>query len=63
MERAHFHYVTYIASAPEKVWNALIDGRMTKDLFANKTGSRRRPSGMHGKEASEGRCGAIGRAS
>ena len=31
-----------------------------KGLSANKVWSRRRLAGMHGEEASEGRCGAIG---
>jgi uncharacterized protein YciI len=31
-----------------------------KSLSGNKVRSRRRLAGMHGEEASEGRCGAIG---
>ena len=30
MDKPKFVYVTYINSTPEKVWNALLDGEMTK---------------------------------
>jgi len=30
MTKPDFVYVTYIATTPEKLWNALIDGEMTK---------------------------------
>lgn len=30
MTKPDFVYVTYIAATPEKLWNALIDGEMTK---------------------------------
>jgi uncharacterized protein YndB with AHSA1/START domain len=33
MADATFVYVTYIATTPEKVWTALIDGEMTKDYW------------------------------
>ncbi len=33
MDKAKFVYVIYIASTPEKVWNALLDGEMTKDYW------------------------------
>ena len=30
MEKPQFVYVTYIITTPEKLWNALMDGEMTK---------------------------------
>ncbi len=33
MNKPEFVYVTYIASSPEKVWNALIDPEMTKQYW------------------------------
>ena len=33
MDKPKVVYVTYINSTPEKVWNALIDGEMTKLLL------------------------------
>jgi uncharacterized protein YndB with AHSA1/START domain len=35
MEKPKFVYVTYIASTPEKVWNALIDAKMTAQYWQN----------------------------
>ncbi len=35
-------------------------GRKAKGLSLNTTWSRRRPAGMHGEEAIDGRCGAVG---
>lgn len=31
--RPRFVYVTYIASTPQKVWNALVDGEVTKQYW------------------------------
>lgn len=33
MNKPKFVYVTYISSTPEKVWNALVDGEMTKKYW------------------------------
>jgi uncharacterized protein YndB with AHSA1/START domain len=33
MTKSTFVYVTYIATTPEKVWGALLDGEMTKDYW------------------------------
>ena len=33
MEKATFVYVTYIAAAPEKVWDALINGEATRQYW------------------------------
>jgi uncharacterized protein YndB with AHSA1/START domain len=33
MNKPKFVYVTYIATTPEKLWNALIDGEMTKQYW------------------------------
>jgi uncharacterized protein YndB with AHSA1/START domain len=33
MANETFVYVTYITTTPEKVWNALIDGEMTRDYW------------------------------
>jgi len=36
MDKPKFVYVTYIASAPEKVWNALRDSEMTRKYWGNR---------------------------
>ena len=33
MNKPQFVYVTYISTTPEKLWNALIDGEMTKQYW------------------------------
>ena len=33
MKTARFDYVTYIASTPEHVWNALVDARITRQYW------------------------------
>jgi uncharacterized protein YndB with AHSA1/START domain len=33
MDKPSFVYVTYIATTPEKLWNALMDGEMTKQYW------------------------------
>jgi uncharacterized protein YndB with AHSA1/START domain len=33
MDKPKFVYVTYISTTPEKLWNALMDGEMTKDYW------------------------------
>ena len=33
MDKPEFVYVTYIAATSEAVWNALVDGEMTKDYW------------------------------
>ncbi|HEV3444154.1 MAG TPA: SRPBCC family protein [Gemmataceae bacterium] len=33
MEKPKFVYVTYIATTPEKLWNALVDGEMTRQYW------------------------------
>ena len=33
MDKPEFVYVTYIVSTPEKVWNALVDGEVTKEYW------------------------------
>jgi uncharacterized protein YndB with AHSA1/START domain len=35
MVKAHFLYVTYILAAPEKVWEALTDGEMTRQYWGH----------------------------
>jgi uncharacterized protein YndB with AHSA1/START domain len=35
MDKPRFVYVTYIASTPEKIWNALIDPKMTAQYWQN----------------------------
>ena len=34
MSKPKFVYVSYISTTPEKLWNALIDGEMTKQYWA-----------------------------
>jgi uncharacterized protein YndB with AHSA1/START domain len=36
MDKPQFVYVTYISTTPEKLWNALIDGEMTKQYWGNR---------------------------
>src|SRR5262249_46370827 len=36
MNRPSFVYVTYIATTPEKVWNALTDGEITKQYWGRR---------------------------
>jgi uncharacterized protein YndB with AHSA1/START domain len=43
MEKPQFVYVTYISSSPEKVWNALLDGRMTARYWQHENVSDWRP--------------------
>ncbi len=54
MDKTRYVYVIYISAAPEKVWNALMDSRLTRQYWQHdnvsdwKTGSRwehRRPNG------------------
>jgi uncharacterized protein YndB with AHSA1/START domain len=35
MNEARFVYATYIAASPEKVWNALVDGEMTRQYWGH----------------------------
>ena len=35
MDKPKFVYVSYIASTPEKVWNALVDPNMTRKYWGN----------------------------
>jgi uncharacterized protein YndB with AHSA1/START domain len=43
MEKPQFVYVTYISSSPEKVWNALLDGRMTAKYWQHENVSDWKP--------------------
>jgi len=43
MDKPQFVYVTYIASSPEKVWNALIDPKMTEKYWQNENVSDWKP--------------------
>jgi uncharacterized protein YndB with AHSA1/START domain len=43
MEKPQFVYVTYISSSPEKVWNALLDGRMTARYWQHENVSDWKP--------------------
>ncbi|HEY3356105.1 MAG TPA: SRPBCC family protein [Polyangia bacterium] len=43
MEKPEFVYVTYIAATPEKVWNALIDPKMTARYWQHENVSDWRP--------------------
>ena len=35
MDKTEFVYVTYIATTPEKLWNALLDPKMTEQYWQN----------------------------
>ena len=43
MEKPEFVYVTYIATSPEKVWNALVDGEVTRKYWQHVNVSDWRP--------------------
>ena len=43
MDKPQFVYVTYIASSPEKVWNALIDPKMTEKYWQHENVSDWKP--------------------
>ncbi len=43
MEKPEFVYVTYIATSPEKLWNALLDGRLTEKYWQHENISDWRP--------------------
>ena len=43
MDKPEFVYVTYISSSPEKVWNALLDGRMTVKYWQHENVSDWKP--------------------
>ena len=43
MNKARFEYVTYISAPPEKVWNALLDGKQTKKYWQHENRSEWRP--------------------
>ena len=43
MDKPEFVYVTYISSSPEKVWNALLDGRMTAKYWQHENVSDWKP--------------------
>ena len=43
MDKPEFVYVTYIASSPEKVWNALIDAKVTRKYWQHENVSDWKP--------------------
>jgi len=43
MDKPEFVYVTYIATSPEKLWNALLDPEMTAKYWQNENVSDWRP--------------------
>ncbi len=43
MEKPEFVYVTYISTSPEKLWNALIDAKMTKKYWQHENVSDWKP--------------------
>ena len=43
MSKPSFVYVTYIASSPEKVWNALIDAKVTRKYWQHENVSDWKP--------------------
>lgn len=63
MERPEFVYVTYIATSPEKVWNALIDADMTAKYWQNINVSDWRPGSKweHRGTDKEGTLRLVGR--
>ena len=36
MDKPQFVYVTYIATAPEKLWKALLDGEITRQYWGHR---------------------------
>ena len=43
MDQTQFEYVTYISTSPEKLWNALIDLKMTKKYWQHENASDWKP--------------------
>jgi uncharacterized protein YndB with AHSA1/START domain len=43
MDKPQFVYVTYIATTPEKLWNALIDPEMTRKYWQHENLSEWKP--------------------
>jgi uncharacterized protein YndB with AHSA1/START domain len=43
MDKAEFIYVTYIAASPKKLWNALVDPKLTKKYWQHENASDWKP--------------------
>ncbi len=63
MDRPQFVYVTYIATSPEKVWNALIDADMTTKYWQHVNVSDWQPGSKweHRRSDKEGALQLVGR--
>lgn len=54
MSKQQFIYVTYIATTPEKLWNALIDGEMTRQYWRHDNISDWQPGSTWEHRSSDG---------
>ena len=53
MDKPQFVYVVYISTTPEKVWNALLDAKMTKQYWQNDNVSDWKPGSKWEHRSSE----------
>ena len=53
MDKTQFVYVVYISTTPEKVWNALLDAKMTKQYWQNDNVSDWKPGSKWEHRSSE----------
>ncbi len=58
MNSGKFVYVIYIASTPQKVWKALLDGELTRQYWQAENVSDWKPGSKWEHVASEGKCTA-----
>lgn len=63
METTRFQYVTYLSAAPKKVWNALLDGKMTDRYWQHRNVSDWRPGSRweHRRSGKDRRLDLVGR--
>jgi len=43
MDQLRFEYVTYVSTSPKTLWNALLNGKITKQYWQWKQSRRRAP--------------------
>ncbi|MBZ5538646.1 MAG: SRPBCC family protein [Acidobacteriia bacterium] len=63
MDKADFVYVTYISTSPEKLWNALIDSKMTAKYWQHVNVSDWKPGSKweHRRSNKEGSLDLVGK--
>lgn len=63
MDKPHFVYVVYISASPEKLWNALIDPKVTSRYWQHVNVSDWRPGSRweHRRSSTEGEVLLVGK--